>query len=161
MGSAARGRRTEVPLPGSSRARHPSLVDNASSLSLASLLAVVAALLLVPAAAHADEGPEGDVRLAGHCTGGAASELRVRTRDEGELRVDLTLRSRRSAQRWRVIVVHERRLAYRGTLRASRSSDRVTLRRTVPDLFGPDTVSLRASGGPGETCRATATLAGA
>ena len=127
-------------------------------LRLALLLALVAAPLLVPSPGHADEGPEDDVRVAGRCSGGAASELRVRTRDEGELRIDLALRSRRPAQRWLVVVVHERRLAYRGVVRASRSSC-AALRRTVADLFGPDTVSVRASGGPGEMCHATATVA--
>ena len=123
------------------------------------LLVVATSLLLLPTNANADDGPRDDVRVAGRCTGGAASELRVRTRDAGELRIDLVLHSRRPAQRWLVVVVHERRLAYRSVVRASRSSDRAALRRTVGDLFGPDTVSVRASGGPGETCRATATIA--
>jgi hypothetical protein len=134
-------------------------VNVASLLRLAPVLVALAATLLLPATARTDDGPEGEIRVAGRCTGGAASELRVRAHDEGELRIDLALRSRRPAQRWLVTVVHERRLTYRGTVRASRSSARAALRRTVGDLFGPDTVSVRASGGPGETCRATATVA--
>ena len=128
---------------------------------LAFLLAPLATLLLVPVGARADEGPDDEARVAGRCTGGAASELRVRARGEGELRIDLVLRSRRPAERWLVVVVHERRLAYRGTVRVRPSSDRASLRRTVADLFGTDTVSVRASDGRGETCRATATVVGA
>ncbi|HEY1318098.1 MAG TPA: hypothetical protein VGF10_12820 [Gaiella sp.] len=125
------------------------------------LVLAAVALVLVPATARADEGPDDEVRVAGSCTGGAVSELRVRARDDGELRIDLALRSGRAAQRWVVVVVHERRLTYRGAVRAGRSSHRAALRRTVADLFGPDTVSIRASGGPGETCRATGTVGAA
>lgn len=154
----ARGRRTEVPLPAPHGTLHPSLVAT-RWLPLA-LVLVIAALLLVPATVRADDGPDGEARVAGRCTSGAASELRVRTRDDGELRIDLVLRSRGPAQRWLVVVVHERRIVYRGAVRAGRSSNRTALRRAVADLFGPDTVSIRASSGPGETCRATVTVAG-
>ena len=122
------------------------------------MLAFVATILLAPAAARADEGRDDEVRVTSRCSGGATSELRVRARDDGELRIDLALRSRRPAQRWLVVVVHERRLEYRGRVSAGRSSHRAKLRRSVADLFGPDTVSIRASGGPGETCRASATV---
>jgi len=125
---------------------------------LALLLASVATLLFVPVTARADEGPDDEARVAGRCTRGATSELRVRARDDGELRIDLALGSRLPAQRWLVVVVHERRLAYRGAVRAGRSSHRAALGRTVANLFGSDTVRVRASGGPGETCRAIATV---
>lgn len=123
---------------------------------LAVVLASVVALLLAPMEVRADEGPDHEARVAGRCSGGGAAELRVRAGDDGELRIDLALRSRLPAQRWLVVVVHERRLAYRGVVRAGRSSHRTALRRTVANLFGPDTVRVRASGRPGETCRATA-----
>ena len=84
------------------------------------LVLVIAALLLVPATVRADDGPDGEARVAGRCTGGAASELRVRTRDDGELRIDLVLWSGGPAQRWLVVVVHERRIVYRGAVRAGR-----------------------------------------
>jgi hypothetical protein len=122
------------------------------------VFALVATVLLAPAGARAGDGPDDEVRVVGRCSGGGASELRVRARDDGELRVDLALRSRRPAQRWLVVVVHERRLEYRGRVSAGRSSHRAKLRRSVVDLFGPDTVSIRASSGPGETCRASATV---
>jgi hypothetical protein len=128
------------------------------ALRLAVVLASLGAVLLVPAGARSDEAADEEARVAGRCTAGGAAELRVRARDDGELRIDVTLRSRRPAQRWLVVVVHERRLAYRGTVRAGRSSRRAALRRTVADLFGRDTVRVRAAGGPGETCRATATV---
>ena len=88
----AQGRRTEVPLPAPHGTLHPSLVAT-RWLPLA-LVLVIAALLLVPATVRADDGPDGEARVAGRCTSGAASELRVRTRDDGELRIDLVLRSR-------------------------------------------------------------------
>jgi hypothetical protein len=46
----------------------------------------------------------------------------------------------------------------RARLRPSRSSGKLPLRRTVPDLFGQDTVRVRASGPGGASCQASATL---
>ena len=129
-------------------------------MARALVLAVLVAILVAPATARADGGPDDEARVAGRCSGGGAFELRVRARDDGELRIELTLRSRRPAQRWLVVVVHERRLEYRGPVTAGRGSHRAKLRRSVADLFGQDTVSIRASGGPGETCRAAATVGG-
>ena len=145
-------------MPTTDGALHAWAVRRRHALRLALLLVAAAGLFVAPSAARGDDGPDDEVRVNGRCSGGGASELRVRTRDEGELRIDLALRSGRASQRWLVVVIHERRLVYRGPVRASRSSDRASLRRTVPDLFGSDTVSVRASGGPGETCRVSATV---
>lgn len=122
------------------------------------LTLAVAVLVAVPATAAADEGPRDDVRVAGTCSGAAQAELRVRQRDDEELRVDLVLRTGRRGETWLVVIVHERRLAFRGRVRAGRSSGTVSLRRTLDDFFGRDTVSVRATGPRGATCRASATV---
>jgi hypothetical protein len=122
-------------------------------------LALAAAVVLLGASpvARADDEPRDDVRVLGRCTGGTTAELRVRARDDGELRLDLVLRSRRRPARWHVVVVHERRIAYRGTVRAGTGA---SLRLTLADLAGPDSVSVRATGTGTQSCRASATIFG-
>lgn len=125
------------------------------------------ALLCSAPAALAKEGTSGggggeddgrhESRASGICSKGAASRLRLRSRD-GEIRVTFDLNRRRSGERWRVVLVHERRVAWRGTLRTRVSTSTLHVRRTVADYDGPDLVTARASGPRGLTCTATATL---
>ena len=75
-----------------------------------------------------------------------------------ELRVDLELRTGRRAAPWTVVIVHERQLVFRGSLRTSTSSATLTVRRTIVDWFGEDALSIRATGPGGETCRVSATI---
>lgn len=123
---------------------------------------VVALALAVPATAAADDDGDDDdrddVRVTATCTRSADAELRLRERDDDRLRLDFDLRARPRGARWLVVVVHERRLVLRSRVRTSRSSGRLSLRRSLPDLFGEDTVRVRASGPGGATCRASATV---
>jgi hypothetical protein len=125
---------------------------------------VVALALAVPATAAADDDDRGDddrddVRVTATCTRSSDAELRLREDDDDRLRLDFDLRARPRGGRWLVVVVHERRLVFHGRLRTSRSSGRISLRRSLPDFFGEDTVRLRASGPRGATCRASVTVA--
>lgn len=121
------------------------------------LLAVVLVLLAAAPAARADG--DSEARVSGRCSAGASSELRIRARD-GAIAVEFTLRRHRSGEAWRVVLVHERRVRWRGTLRTRGSSGSLRLRRSVPDFDGPDQVSVRATGPRGLTCFASATLTG-
>lgn len=123
------------------------------ALIAAALLTALAAPL-VASAARADED---EVRVRGTCSPGRSSELRVRA-DDGELRVELRISSRRGGETWSVIVLHERRIAARTRATTSASSRSFRVRRSLPDLFGRDTVVVRASGPGGASCRASATL---
>jgi hypothetical protein len=67
------------------------------------------------------------------------------------------VRRNRRGERWRVVLVHERRVAWRGVRTSGSSGFRV--RRTLRDLGGSDRVKVRASGPRGVTCEAAATLA--
>jgi hypothetical protein len=124
-------------------------------LVLAVLASLLAALVTVaPAAAgRVDEGD--DVRRTGTCTGRGEASLRLRT-DDGEIRIEVEIETDRPGSRWVVILLHERRIVFRGPLRAR--GDRVRLRRTVRDFYGSDAVIARATGPRGETCRVSATL---
>lgn len=125
------------------------------SLALLTLTSICVALALpVPAGAGGDDERD-EVRREGTCTGRSETTLRLRA-DDGEIRVELEIETTRRGSRWSLILLHERRIVFRGTLRAR--DDSVRLRRRVPDWFGSDTVVARATGPGAETCRVSATV---
>ena len=137
----------------------PRTGNTAGMKSLVVLLVLVAAVLLVaahPPAAAAKDG-QGDVRASGVCGNGARSELRLRGRD-GEIEVRFEVDRARPAVSWRVALVHERRIAWKGAPRTGRSSGSFEVRRVLRDLPGADTVSAQAWGPGGLVCRAVVTL---
>ena len=145
-------------MPGAPANLHSELVLHRSSIRLLLVLCGTSALLLAPGLARADDGghDEDEARVTARCTGGAKAELRVRSHDEGQLRVEITLRNRNSARPWTVVVIHERRLAYRGRLERGRG----TVRLTIADLPGRDAVVIRARGAAREACSAAAAVFG-
>ena len=118
------------------------------------MVAAAAAVTLAAPIARADD----DVRVDRACTQGSAVRLRVEPRDEDRLRVVIRVRTARRAT-WVVTVVHERRVALR-TVRRAGATSTISVRLTLPDWPGRDTVIVRAIGPRGEICRAAATLAG-
>jgi hypothetical protein len=119
--------------------------------TLAVVAVTVVVVLALPFGAAADDGDGREVRVSRSCSRGSDTMLRART-DDGSIRVELRIDPSRPGA-WRVIFLHERRIAYRGTLRPSSSSGTVRLRRTVRDLYGRDTLVIRSSGPRGESCR--------
>jgi hypothetical protein len=116
----------------------------------------VLTLLLRPVTVAAKDGG-GEVRASGICSNGAAAELRLKRRGQGiELRFKLDYG--RSGTAWRVILVHERRIAWKATTTTTGANGTLEVRRTLNDLPGADTVTARAWGPRGLVCRATATL---
>jgi hypothetical protein len=120
-------------------------------LTLAALLLAFA----VPATGTAAE--RDDVRVKGRCSGASDATLRLQEENDA-IRVELRIETPARGASWRVIVLHERRIAFRRSLRTSSSSGSLRLRRTVADWYGSDTILVRASGPRGETCRASATI---
>jgi hypothetical protein len=124
-------------------------------LSTLSLLACAAALSAGATAGVRDEGSGGDdeVRLHGSCSRTSTWELRLKADDDAiETRFRLT--SRRGA-RWTVLLLHERQIAARATVTVPRGGGSFDVRR---DWYGTETVTVRATSGTGERCRASATL---
>jgi hypothetical protein len=121
-------------------------------------LAIVLVLLFAapPVPAVAKDG-RGDVRVAGVCGSGATSKLRLKSDDDGiELRFEVDYS--RAGVVWRVVLVHERRIAFKGAVRTTRPNGSFQVRRTLQDLAGADAVTARALGPGGLVCRAAAVL---
>ncbi len=137
--------------------RHPITVRLTSHTEVKrTLIAVVAALALLPAAASARGGGD-DVRVSGSCGRGASAELRAREH-HGAIEVELRVRRGRAGERWSVVLVHERRVAVRATV--TTRGDGFRVRREIADYAGADQITARASGPLGLTCSATAVVPG-
>jgi hypothetical protein len=117
-------------------------------------LAAVLVLAVSPQAQARDR----EARVAGTCGRGADSGLRLRS-DGGKIRIRFRVRSNRDQSRWRVVLIHEGRIAWRGRVRAGGGGS-FDVRRRVRNLRGADTVTARALGPRGVTCIASATLRG-
>src|SRR3954454_24228973 len=121
------------------------------------LSVAIALALAMPTVASARGG--GDVRVSGTCGRGATSQLRLSAHD-GAIRVEFELRGRHRGELWRVVLVHERRVAWRGRARTRSGSHAFRVRRSIPDFSGADQVTVRASGPRGNTCVAGGRLRG-
>jgi hypothetical protein len=102
-------------------------------------------------------GDRPEVRVAGTCGPGATSKLKVKARD-GALETEFEVHGRSGL--WRVTIVHERTVAWRGKRRPSGPSRSFSVEIRVPDFSGADLVTARAVGPRGGVCTASATLPG-
>lgn len=118
---------------------------------------LIAAPPATPESAHARGGGDRvEVRVVGVC--GRASHARLRLRaEDGRIRVDMHVDTRKTG-RWRVRVLHERRLVKRTRVRATRARGGFEYRVFLPDFAGPDAIWVRALAPRGETCSAGATV---
>jgi hypothetical protein len=116
---------------------------------------LLCALVLLVAAAPAPANG-GDARATGRCSKGASSELRLSAHGD-EIRIEFEVKRRRAGESWRVVFVHERRVAWRGTVRTSAGGS-FRVRRSYRDYEGADNMTARATGPRGLTCSASATL---
>ena len=119
-------------------------------------LLVAAVGLVLPARAVADDGGDrAEIRTRGVCTGDSVSMLRISS-EEGALRIEFRIDSpRRPARTWKLVVLRERRIAFRGVLRPVRGGRSVELRRTLTDWPGFEHVVARAAAADGQTCQAS------
>ncbi|HSI98268.1 MAG TPA: hypothetical protein VK926_07890 [Gaiellaceae bacterium] len=114
--------------------------------------ASIVALALPVGAIAAGANDDREARAQGFCSGTSRSSLRVRA-DDGSIRIELRVDTRRRGAVWNVVLLHERRIVFRGALRTSGSRGSLRLRRMVPDLFGQNTIVVRVTGPRREICR--------
>ena len=112
-------------------------------------------VLVLPGVAIASD-DDREVRRSGTCTGSSSAVLRVEV-DDDELELELEIETRGTAGRWQAIVLHDRRTAFRGFVPRA-GSRTVRLRRTLRNLYGRETITVRASGPRVETCRISVTV---
>ena len=143
----------------------PTARSRARSFPIALAVALLALALFGPASALARGGGGGgggggnrpEVRVAGSCGRGATSSLKLKARDGG-IEAEFEVHGRTGL--WRVAIVQEQHVAYRGRARTRGASHSFSVGRRLGDYPGPDRVLARAVGPRGITCSATATLPG-
>src|SRR6476660_10254877 len=106
--------------------------------------------------AFAQGGP-GDARATGVCSGNATSTLRLKS-DDGRIEVRFAIEHAPAGNPWRVVLVQERRVVWKGTARIGRPGGSFEVRRLLRDLPGADTVTASAWAPRGAVCRVAATL---
>ena len=134
---------------------------NGPSRCILPCAALLIALLAVVPVARADDGDgtEGRVELRREVVCSASSRVKLRVRaEDGRIRLELEIDTRRNAASWTVVLLHERRIVLRGSRRTLPPSGSFEIRRVVDDWFGPDAVVARATGPAGETCRVSVTV---
>jgi hypothetical protein len=141
----------------------PAAVPRAATLPVALAAVLLALALLGPASAlarggHGGGGNRPEIRVAGACGRGASSTLKLKA-DDGAIEAEFEVHGR-SRGRWRVVLVQERRVAWRGRARTRGASRSFSVERRLSDYAGADQVMARAVGPRGLTCTATATLPG-
>lgn len=104
----------------------------------------------------ADRG-RSEVRVAGTCGTGASAKLKLKSRD-GRIEAEFEVHHGRAGSTWRVTIVHERKVEYRGRRRIGGASRSFEVDRRMPDYSGADGVTARATGPGGVVCVASAML---
>ena len=121
-------------------------------------LVAISALALLPATAAAKHGGDRGVRVAGSCGSGATSKLKLKN-DDGVIEVEFEVDQNRVGKRWRVTLVRDGDVVFRGQRTTTAPSGSFSLERRIRNLPGADRVTARGAGPNGLTCVATATLA--
>jgi hypothetical protein len=121
-------------------------------------LAAIAAVALTPAAASARHGGgDNGVRVAGSCGSGATSKLKLKN-DDGVIEVEFEVDQNRAGKRWRLTLVRDGNVVYRGHRTTTAPSGSFSLERRIRNLAGADRITARGVGPGGVTCTAAATL---
>src|SRR5919202_3807849 len=114
----------------------PTARSRTRSFPIALAVALLALALFGPASALARVGGGGgggtrpEVRVAGSCGRGATSSLRLKARDGG-IQAEFEVHGRTGL--WRVAIVQEQRVAWRGRARTSRASHSFSIERRLGD----------------------------
>jgi stage V sporulation protein SpoVS len=122
-------------------------------IGFAVVVAAVAALGVAPAAVAKD----GDVRVAGTCTGPSTSKLKLGREDGGRIEVEFEVDQNRVGRRWAVVLRHNG-VVVRRLVRVTRApSGSFEARALLADRAGADRIVATGTRA-GESCRAAARI---
>jgi hypothetical protein len=118
----------------------------------AAIVAVASCLAISAAPAQANDR---DKIRVGSCTGTTDWKVKVGP-DDGRLEVEGQVDSNRAGQTWSWRIVHNGSISASGTRTTLAPSGSFTVRRTVLNRLGTDTITFRAQNTrSGEVCRGT------
>ena len=122
--------------------------------SAAALLALVVVAL---AAAPAGVAKDGDIRVAGTCTGSTTSKINL-SAEHGRIEVEFEVDQNRNGVPWRVTLSQNGRTIAALTRVTRAPSGSFEARVVTPNRAGPDVLRGRAVSPSGEVCTARATF---
>ena len=98
----------------------------------------------------------GDVRVAGTCNRAAKTKIKLAPRD-GRIEVEFEVDSNRNGQRWSVRMRQNGALVHNGTAVTRAPSGSFTVRRSLPNRAGTDTITaVGRNAATGQSCTVTA-----
>lgn len=99
----------------------------------------------------------GEIRVAGRCTGGSTSKLKVK-HDDGRIEAEFEVDQNRSGVTWNVQVRRNGNVAFTTRATTRGRSGSFSVERKIADGPGRDRVTARSRSPSGEVCTAAATI---
>ncbi len=118
------------------------------------VIGLVTAAALAPASALAKNG---DIQRAGTCTKNSTTKIKLKL-DNGRIETEFQVDQNRNGIKWTVKLRRNGTLAATANPTTHAPSGSFTVRRTLGNGPGPDTISGRATSPSGEVCTARATM---
>jgi hypothetical protein len=122
--------------------------------SITTAVAAVAVIAPVAMAAPASASGGGGVRVSGSCTGGGVFELKAK-HDDGRIEVEYEVDTNRAGQVWSVRLTDNGVTVFSGTAKTIAPSGSFTVRRSIANRAGTDTIRARATLGTTHSCGGT------
>ncbi|HET9462190.1 MAG TPA: hypothetical protein VFO56_09660 [Gaiellaceae bacterium] len=126
--------------------------------SFVSAIVAVVAFALLLATASIASARDGDVRVAGTCSGASSTKIKLGPRD-GRIEVEFEVDQNRNGVVWRVSLTQNGATVFSGTAKTKAPSGSFEVRRILSKTAGLDTVRGTAvNPATGETCTAVASV---
>jgi hypothetical protein len=122
------------------------------------IVIAVCGLIAALAASAPVSAKDGDIRVAGKCTGPSSAKLKLSAED-GRIEVEFEVDQNRNGVLWNVVLKRNGGQVARLARVTKAPSGSFTARKVVPNRAGADLVTATAKRA-GETCSARATFAG-
>jgi hypothetical protein len=107
--------------------------------------------------ANANGGGDKAKRVAGQCTDGSSSKLKVKP-DDGRLETEFEVDQNRNGVTWKVTIRRNRALAVKTNATTKAPSGSFSIERRLTDGSGTDKITARATSPSGEVCTAAISI---